>query len=715
LPTGVSLINRELLGTPTQTGKFEFEIAVRDQNGSSAVQAFTLIVNPPLKVSESAPSVLSRGRVQKWSPQFEGGTAPFRFLILSGSPPPGMQLNPNTGEISGTPQRNGDFGFTMEIADANGATARRLYQLRVEESFSLRTGTLPSVLPLGREVNGRLELLGGTPPYQVVLSEGVLPPGLVLSGLAVIGTPTQPGSYVVSFTASDAAGLVNTQKWTLTVSSGLDVFPTTLAYRVVANSAISVRQTIKFQSFPMDSPVQIETTAAWLKVSSPVSRTPGFVEVWVEPLLLPPGNSDAEIVFRSASQTRIPVSVQRVEAEPSVWSTDLFPGPAGSWGVLLQAQTPQIPFTVSQDSVGIQHFNLSENKGDILAPESFLLWLERRSGIALPERESGLSIRNLATGQEQRMIIPGRPIDSIEASVSLIELAASHTASTSSSFSVNFRAVSSVATAMQAVADQPWLVMDFPRGNLAPNHVIRFSARSTGLPLGLNTALVEIYDSSGKVALRLPVELWVGELVPPVELSTHALSLSRRNPRSAVLLRNPSDTAVSFSARTSSPNLRVSSASGLIPANGEISLEVSVLEAALGPWSRHHLLLALNQTDLRIVEVDLAMSASPGNCPSSAPVLSFLQPGPAFRFSSGETQQMRMAVRNPCGEVLSGVTLSLVIPQEAALPLVPASDGTWFGAWKPLFPAQTMSLEAIWLDPANRQSATRWLSGVVEP
>ena len=74
-----------------------------------------------------------------------------------------------------------------------------------------------------------------------------------------------------------------------------------------------------------------------------------------------------------------------------------------------------------------------------------------------------------------------------------------------------------------------------------------------------------------------------------------------------------------------------------------------------------------------------------------------------------------MAVRNPCGEVLRGVALSLVIPQESALPLVPASDGTWFGAWKPLYPALTISLEAIWLDPGNRQSATRWLSGVVEP
>ncbi len=715
LPPGVNLVSRELVGTPTQEGKYAFEISVRDQNGSSAVQALTLIVNPSLETLDSFSPPFSRGRVHQWTPKIRGGTAPFRYLMLHGSPPVGMQLNSNTGEISGAPQRTGDFGFTIQVTDANGATARRFYQLRVEESFSLRPGTLASVLPLGREVNGRLEILGGSSPYQVHLSEGVLPPGLALSGLFVTGTPTQAGSYVVSFTASDASGQVHTQKWTLTISSGLEVFPTTLEFRVVANSSISVRQTVKFHSFPMDSPVQLESTAAWLRVSSPVSRTPGFVEVWVDPLLLPPGTSDGEIILKAASQTRIPVSVERVDAQPAEWSTDIFPGPGGAWGVLLQAHTPQIPFTVSLDSTGIQQFILSENRGEILAPESFLVWLDRRPGLSLPQRESGLAIRNLATGQEQRMVVPAGPVASIEASVSVIKLNASHTASLSSSFSVNFRSASATSTSMQAVAGQSWLVMDHPRGSLAPNHVIRFSARSSGLQPGLNTAVVEIYDSSGKVALRLPVELWVGELVPPVEISTHAVTLSQRNPNGSVVLRNLSNTPVSFSARTSSSQLRVSNSAGLIPANGAFTLELSAVESALGPWSRHSLLLALSQTDLRIVEVDFAMSATPGNCPSNAPVLSFLQPGAAFRFSSGETHLIRVAVRNPCGEVLTGAALSLVIPQDSAISLVPAKDGTWFGSWNPFFPADSMSLEAIWLDPANRQSATRWLSGVVEP
>ena len=716
LPPGLTLVDRELIGTPTQPGKYVFELSVRDQNGSSAVQAFTLVVNPALDLVESSSlAVFPRGSAASWSLQRKGGSAPFRYLILSGTPPAGMQLNTNTGEISGSPQRVGDFGFTIEATDANGATARRLYLLQVVESFSLRLETLGSVLPLGRALTARIEAQGGVPPYRLQLSEGVLPPGLLLSGFSLAGTPIKSGAYPLSFTATDSSGLTNTRKWVITVSSGVEVFPSSLVFRVIANSSTAVRQTVKFQSFPTATAVQLESTAPWLKLSNSTSQTPGFVEAWVEPLLLPPGVSGAEIILRSGSQTRIPVSAERVDALASDWSVELFPGPGGSWGALIQAQAPRIPFSVSLDTIGIQQFNLSENKGDVLAPESFLLWLDRRSSASTQQRESSLAIRNLATGEEQRMVVPSGPVDGIEASASIIELSASQNATTSSSQAVNFRSTSPSAKAIAAISDQPWLLMENPEGRLDPNYVIRFSARPTGLKTGLNTALVELYDSSGKIALRLPVELWVGELVPPVELSEYAFTFSRKNPVRSLLLRNPSKTPVSYSARSSSALLRVSSPEGIIAADGEIKIELSAVEAALGAWSRHSVLISLNHSDVRIVEADFTLSPTAGICPSSAPVLSFLSPGAAFQATAGESQMIRVAVRNPCGEILTGSALSVMIPEESAVPLLPAKDGSWYGVWTPLFPAGSLNLEASWLDPANRQSVTRWLSGAVQP
>ncbi|MCX6612595.1 MAG: Ig domain-containing protein, partial [Acidobacteria bacterium] len=716
LPPGLALVDRELIGTPTQPGKYEFEMNVRDQNGSSAVQAFTLVVNPPFELLESASNgSIARGSTAQWAPQRKGGSAPFRFLVISGAPPVGMQMNASTGEISGTPQRVGDFGFTIEATDANGAISRRLYLLRVVESFLLRLESLGSMLSLGRPFTGTLEVQGGVPPYQVKLGEGELPPGLTLSSLSLTGTPTRPGSYPISFTATDASGLSLTRKWVLTVSSGVEVFPSSLDFSVVANSSTAVRQTIKFQSSPTGTPVQLESTAPWLKLSSITSQTPGFIEVWVEPLLLPPGISGAEIILRSGSEIRVPVSAERVDSPASGLSVELFPGPGGSWGVLMQAIAPRLPFSVSLDTIGVQQFNLSENKGDILAPESFLLWLDRRSNASNMQRESSLAIRNLATGEEQRMVVPSAPVDVIEASVSTIELSASLNAATSSSQSVNFRSTSPVTRAIAAVADQPWVVIENPTGSLSPNHVIRFSARPNGLNAGLNTALVEVYDSSGKIVLRLPVELWVGELVPPVELSEYSLIFSRKNLSRSLRLRNPSKNAVTYSARSSSAHLRIANPEGIIPADGEIKIELSAAESALGSWSRHSVLLSLNHTDLRIVEADFALNPTAGTCPSSAPVLSFLSPGAAFQSTAGESQTIRVAVRNPCGEILSGAALSVLIPDEAPVPLLPSKDGTWYGVWTPLFPNGSLNLEAIWLDPANRQSVTRWLSGAVQP
>jgi iron uptake system EfeUOB component EfeO/EfeM len=47
-----------------------------------------------------------------------GGTAPYQFV--SQNLPPGMALNPTTGQITGTPQSNGPFSFSVEVFDAKG-------------------------------------------------------------------------------------------------------------------------------------------------------------------------------------------------------------------------------------------------------------------------------------------------------------------------------------------------------------------------------------------------------------------------------------------------------------------------------------------------------------------------------------------------------------------------------------------------------------------
>lgn len=60
-----------------------------------------------------------------------GGFMPYTWAVLAGSLPPSLTLNASTGSISGTPTTPGVFTFTIQLTDAFGAPAMRVFTITI--------------------------------------------------------------------------------------------------------------------------------------------------------------------------------------------------------------------------------------------------------------------------------------------------------------------------------------------------------------------------------------------------------------------------------------------------------------------------------------------------------------------------------------------------------------------------------------------------------
>jgi len=124
------------------------------------------------------------------------GTSPIRYVwtLVSGSLPPGLELDECTGIISGTPTATGNYSFTVRATDAIGSFQQKTLTMCV-----IRI-TTPATLTDGNLNTAYVANLAQTPGPQEnetwSLVSGHLPDGLALSPSGVIsGTPTESGSF----------------------------------------------------------------------------------------------------------------------------------------------------------------------------------------------------------------------------------------------------------------------------------------------------------------------------------------------------------------------------------------------------------------------------------------------------------------------------------------------------------------------------------------
>ncbi|HUI84463.1 MAG TPA: Ig domain-containing protein [Candidatus Binatia bacterium] len=202
LPPGLSLSTDGVIsGMPTMSGAFQFTVQVTDSEMNTATAPLSITVQPAaLMITTTS---LPNGQVTvSYSATLgaTGGVPPYTWSIISGSLPPGLNLTPGSGLISGTPTTSGTFQFTVQVTDSNSNMATAPLSITIQPApLMITTTTLPNG-QVSVPYNATLGATGGTPPYTWSIVSGNLPPGLGLtpsSGL-ISGTPTTPG--VSSFT-----------------------------------------------------------------------------------------------------------------------------------------------------------------------------------------------------------------------------------------------------------------------------------------------------------------------------------------------------------------------------------------------------------------------------------------------------------------------------------------------------------------------------------
>jgi hypothetical protein len=228
LPADLTFTNGVIAGIPRTAGSTSLTIEATDRNGVRGSRSFTLTINagaPTITTETLGTGIINRAFTG--SIAATGGTAPLRFSA-SGLPT-GLNINPETGAITGTPTQSGTFNVAATVTDRNNLTGQRSIPLTIAALLTLNGASLGQQIT-GTPVSGlSIAASGGAPQYRFSLVDGSLPAELILneSG-SITGTPTETGNFSFRARVTDASGQEAFGNFTISVVERLRITTTAL-------------------------------------------------------------------------------------------------------------------------------------------------------------------------------------------------------------------------------------------------------------------------------------------------------------------------------------------------------------------------------------------------------------------------------------------------------------------------------------------------------
>jgi len=221
LPAGLSIspITGVISGTPSTAGTTLTVLGANNALGTDTATLTITIADVGVAPTVTNTALSVPGTI---------GAAFSYVITATGSPtsfsqtglPPGLALNSSTGAITGIPSASGTSLVTIRATNAFGTGSATL-TVTVVPAAVVPAITSPATAPgtVGTPFVTYLIAATGTPTSYAATG---LPPGLSVNTLtgAINGTPTAPGTYIVTLTATNAVGS-SSAALTITVAPAL--------------------------------------------------------------------------------------------------------------------------------------------------------------------------------------------------------------------------------------------------------------------------------------------------------------------------------------------------------------------------------------------------------------------------------------------------------------------------------------------------------------
>lgn len=194
---------------PGYAGPDSFTYFATNSGGSSAPATVTVTVQDPvITITASAGLAATIAAPYTQTFTFNGGAQPWSGYQVTNLPA-GLSVTGTTANsvtVSGAPTQAGSFNLNVSATDSSSGngpyTVGQAFTLTVAGPTLTLAPTTVATPVYGTPYAQVLTAGGGVGPYTYAAT-GSLPPGVVLTGDTLSGTPTAPGSYTATITATD--------------------------------------------------------------------------------------------------------------------------------------------------------------------------------------------------------------------------------------------------------------------------------------------------------------------------------------------------------------------------------------------------------------------------------------------------------------------------------------------------------------------------------